>query len=83
MLRRPAMKETWPFADWGPIPEPPASAWEWLRTVGEALLVAVAFTSGIFVLLLGVVVYMVILAALLCIYPFVSACDGTDEGPRS
>jgi hypothetical protein len=62
---------------------PPASAWEWLRTAGEVIVVAVIFTSGMVVLLLGVVVYVVSLAALLYIYPSVSACDGSHEEPRS
>ena len=68
MLRGPAMKEKRPFDDWGPVPEPPASAWEWLWAAGEALLVAVVFTLGMSVLLLCVV-YVVVLA--IAAFPFV------------
>lgn len=82
-MKKSAVKDEWLLDDWGPIPEPPASAWDWLRTAGEVLLVAVVFTLGMLLLLLGVFVYVVVLAVLLCIYPLVSDCDGSVQEPRS
>jgi len=37
-VKKSAVTDEWSLDDWGPIPEPPASAWGWLRTAGEALL---------------------------------------------
>lgn len=81
--RGPALREKWLLDDWGPIPEPQSATWEWLRTAGEALVIAIVFTSGMFVFVLGVVVSVVVLAALLYVCPLVSACGGSTEGSRS
>lgn len=81
-MKKCAVKDGWFLDDWGPIPEQPAPAGYWVRAAGEALLIPVVFTLGMLLLLLGVIVYVVVLAVLLCIYPVVRVCSGPHEEPR-
>jgi len=57
--------------------------WEWLKTAGEALLVAAVFTLGMLVLLQRAVLWVVMMIVFVCTYPIVSARGATEAEPKS
>jgi len=79
-MKKPVCDE-WLLDDWGPIPEPPVPVWERLRTAGEILLIAVVLTLGMLLFVLGVVVNLVLLATLLCLYPFGALHEVISKAP--
>lgn len=88
---RTAMKKKILFDDWGPVPDVEESRWDGLRTAGEVVLIAACLMLGLLGLVVGGVLYLIILAALLCAWPFVGvyhltchmAREGATEAPGS